>query len=284
MNRDQQWYEEQYWNWMPTEESYVELWGKRSAEYLAHAQVERNVKYGDGESETLDVFTPSKGTKAPVLIFIHGGYWAWMDKETYAFSLEPIRAAGAVVASINYALCPDNTLSGIVEQVCHACQYVYENIGAHNGDKDNIHVTGHSAGGHLTAMMAATDWRERDANLPLDLIKSAIPSSGIFDMNNIRLTPQLNENIRMDRQEADRNSPLFLDPAYDLPVSVVVGAQETEAFILESEEFTKAWSKKLTTIRYIEIPKVNHFTLIENAVFPGDPFTAVLLDHLHLAS
>ena len=285
MSRDQQWYEDKYWNWMDVltlDETYDEKWGKRSAEYLSHAQIRKDVKYGEGTNEVFDLFVPDDGEPAPVMIFIHGGYWAWMDKDTYAFSLEPIRSAGALVASINYALCPQNTLSGIVDQVRRACIFIYENIGAYNGDKNNIHITGHSAGGHLTAMMAATNWHGFNPNLPIDLLKSAIPSSGIFDMNNIRLTPQLNENIKMDRKEADENSPLFLEPAYDMPISVVVGAEESEGFLLESKDFAEAWSEKLTNLRYVEVPHAHHFSLIENMVSPGDTFTRLLLEHLGL--
>lgn len=284
-NRNQQWYEENFWHWMDAltlDQTFDEKWRRISADYIPGARMKRNIRYGDGPNELLDLFLPDHEKPVPVIIFIHGGYWTWMDKDSYAFSLEPIRAAGALVASVNYALCPENSISGIVEQVRRACAFLYENVGAENGDKENIHVTGHSAGGHLTAMMAATNWREIDPKLPDNLLKSAIPSSGLFDMNSMRLTPQLNEFIRLDRAEADANSPLFLQPAYDMPISVVVGAAETEGFLSESRGFAKAWSEKVTNLRYMEVPGAHHFSLIENMLQPGDPFTQLLLEHLGL--
>ena len=285
MIKDQQWYEDEFWNWMPIEFNYSDKWSEISEAYLSNAPVSRNLPYGEKPAEVFDLFVPPEKKKnAPVLIFIHGGYWGWLDKDDYAFSLEPLRSAGAIVVSINYTLCPENTIPGIVKQVRQACVYVYSNIEQFNGDPSNIHVTGHSAGGHLTAMIAATDWKSLGADLPGNLIKSAIPSSGIFNLNSIRLTPPLNEVVKLNEDTADQNSPIFLDPTYDLRMTVVVGADESEGFILESKEFVTSWHTKLTRIQYIEIPNVHHFSLIESMINEDDPFTNVILDHLELGS
>lgn len=283
-NRDQQWYEDEYWNWMPTDFNYSDYWMAKSEKYIKDASISRNLSYGGKSDENFDLFVPegSAKQKAPVLIFIHGGYWQWLDKDHYSFSLEPIRSAGAIVVNVNYTLCPENDISGIVEQVRRACAYVYRNIENHHGDRDNIHVTGHSAGGQLTGMIAATDWRDFGADLPIDLVKSAIPSSGIFNMENIRRTPQLQDGLKLAEDSARENSPIFLNPSHDMPVSVVVGANESQGFILESRAFAKAWAPKLTNIRYIEIPGVHHFSLIDNMVNSDDPFTKVILEHLEL--
>lgn len=285
MARDQKWYEDEFWSWIPTEFTYSDKWNKRSKIYIPTVPITRDISYGSSPTEVLDVFNsvPEK-QNAPVLIFIHGGYWTWMDKNDYAFSLEPIRAAGAIVVSINHTLCPAAGIDEIVEQVRQACAYVYSNIEEHGGDAQNMHVTGHSAGGHLTAMIAATDWKVVDPSLPENLIKSAVPSSGIFNMNSMRLTPQLNEYLKLDEISANRSSPIFLEPTYNLPMSVVVGADESEGFIAESKEFYETWSKKLTEIRYFEIPDVHHFSIIENMVNANDPFTNILLEHLGLSA
>jgi len=175
--KDQQWYEDEYRNWMPIEFNNSDELTLKSEAYLADAAVLKNLAYGEKPDEVFDLFLPSKKNRnAPVLIFVHGGYWQWLDKDHYAFSLEPIRSAGAIVASINYTLCPENSIPGIVEQVRKACAYIYFNIAIHHGDRNNIHVTGHSAGGHLTAMIASTNWKSLDPELPDNLIKSAIPS------------------------------------------------------------------------------------------------------------
>ena len=246
----------------------------------------RNVGYGDKSAETYDVLLPEvPGDRmAPVLLFIHGGYWQWLDKDHYAFSLEPIRKAGAVVVNLNYTLCPENDIPGIVEQVRRACGHVYRTISDHHGDPDNIHVTGHSAGGHLTSMIAVTDWLDFGADLPADLIKSIIPSSGIFDMENIRRTPQLQDGLKLTEDTAREHSPIYLDPSHDMPVSIVVGANESKGFIQESRNFYEAWKSKVTNIRYLEVPDVHHFSLIDAMENPGDPFTSLILKNLQLTT
>lgn len=282
--RDQQWYEDEYWHWIPTEFNYSDTWMAKSEGYLEQAPMVRDIAYGDKPGETYDLFLPEEhdGRKAPVLIFIHGGYWQWLDKHHYAFSLEPIRAAGAIVASLNYTLCPENDIPGIVAQVRRACAHVYRTIESYNGDPGSLHATGHSAGGHLTGMIAVTDWTDFGADLPVDLIKSIIPSSGLFDMNNMRRTPQLQEGLGLTEETARQNSPIFLNPTHDMLVSVVVGADESQGFILESKDFFKSWKSKVTNIRYVEIPGVHHFSLIDAMVNDGDPFTNVILEHLRL--
>ena len=266
------------------EDAPTEKWLEKSTDYLLTAHVSRNLPYGDNADEVFDTFHPTltNNVKAPVLIWIHGGYWRGLDKDHYAFSIEPIRKAGAIVVNINYTLCPNINVAGIVEQVQRACIFIYQNIDSENGDRSNIHITGHSAGGQLSAMMAAIDWTRIDPDLPVDLIKSAIPASGIFDMNNIRRTPSINAATQLDEESAIACSPILLSPAHDMPVSIVVGADETEAFILESKAMTTAWSRKLSKIRYIELPDAHHFSMIDNMVSPGDPFTRVILDHLGL--
>ena len=131
-HRDRQWYENEYWNWMPTEFNYSDLWMEKSRPYLEEAPVRRNLSYGDEPGEVYDLFLPEfpEGQKAPVLVNIHGGYWQWLDKDHYAFSLEPIRAAGALAVNLNYTLCPGVDLPGIVQQVRRACAHIYRNIGA----------------------------------------------------------------------------------------------------------------------------------------------------------
>ena len=215
-------------------------------------------------------------------IHIHGGYWQWLDKDHYAFSLGPVRAAGGLVVNLNYTLCPGTDLPGIVDQVRRACAHVYRMIETHGGDRDSIHVTGHSAGGHLTGMIAVTDWADFGDDLPMDLVTSIIPSSGIFDMQNIRRTPQLQDGLNLTEDTARRISPIFLDPPHDMPVSVVVGAEESDGFLLESREFARTWGSKVTNIRYVEVPGVHHFSLIDSMLDKNGLFTQVILEHLKL--
>lgn len=116
-----------------------------------------NISYGPGPEETLDIF-PAGESPAPVHVFIHGGYWQQRTKDDFSFvaqGLVPLRAHTVV---INYALAPQVTMDEIVRQNRAALAWIWRNAPDFGGDPDRIFVSGHSAGGHLAAMVMAADW------------------------------------------------------------------------------------------------------------------------------
>jgi arylformamidase len=258
----------------------VAEWAARSKTFTDSHDYALDIAYGDRPEEKLDVYRPA-ASNAPVLIFIHGGYWRALDKQPFAFMCEALVDAGALVVSINYTLCPAVTLDEIVRQCRAACAWVRRNVADHGGDPGRIHVTGHSAGGHLTAMMAATDWPGFAADLPADLLKSASPLSGLFDLAPI-LQTSINADVRMDPAAATRNSPQALKPAHDMPMTVAVGGAESDEFRRQSKEFAEYWGRSLSRIDYLETPGENHFTIIDGIARAGSPITRALLGHMGL--
>lgn len=258
----------------------VAEWAARSKTFTDSHDCVLDIAYGDRPEEKLDVYRPA-ASNAPVLIFIHGGYWRALDKQPFAFMCEALVDAGALVVSINYTLCPAVTLDEIVRQCRAACAWVRRNVADHGGDPGRIHVTGHSAGGHLTAMMAATDWPGFAADLPADLLKSASPLSGLFDLAPI-LQTSINADVRMDPAAATRNSPQALKPAHDMPMTVAVGGAESDEFRRQSKEFAEYWGRSLSRIDYLETPGENHFTIIDGIARAGSPITRALLGHMGL--
>jgi arylformamidase len=258
----------------------LDNWAQMSASYLKRANLARDMPYGVLASQRLDLLKPTT-PNAPVLVFIHGGYWQWADKDDYAFALEPLVTAGALVASINYPLCPEINLDKLVNAVRAACAWVWRHVDDYGGDPERLHVAGHSAGGHLTAMMAATDWSEFDDGLPRDMIKSIVPVSGLFDLEPLRLISYL-EDLRLDSETIKRNSPQFMKPTTALPVTVVVGGDESDEFQRQSREFTNAWRSEVDAIEYVAVPDHDHFTVIEAMTEPDNALTAALLRHLGL--
>jgi arylformamidase len=253
-------------------------WAQMSASYLKRANIVRDVRYGALAAERLDLFKPL-ASNAPVLVFIHGGYWQWLDKDDYAFALEPLVAAGVLVATINYPLCPEISLDTLVDRVRAACAWVWQNVRDYGGDPERLHVAGHSAGGHLAAMMAATDWLAFQNNLSRDMIKSIIPISGLYDLEPLRWT-SLNDGVRMDLESAKRNSPIFMAPTTALDVTVIVGGGETDEFHRQSREFAGAWLGGAATIEYLESPGHDHFGVIEAMTEPDNLLTAAILSHM----
>jgi len=130
-------------------------------------------------------------------------------------------------------------------------------------------------------MMATTDWPEFQHGLPVDLVKSIVPVSGLFELEPLRLS-SLNTDLCLDPETARRNSPRFLEPKSRLPLSVVVGGAETSEFRRQSREFAEAWHAVADGVDYLETLGHNHFTVIEAMAEPDNPLTATILRHLGL--
>ena len=234
---------------------------------------EIDVRYGPNPKETFDIFaaaSDAKGTPPPAQIFIHGGYWRAMGKSDYSHLATDVVAAGVTHISLNYDLCPDVTLDTIVEEIKRAVIYIYQNANALGIDAERLYISGHSAGGHLTAMMMRQNWT--DAGLPKDVFKGAMPVSGAFEPEAIMHT-SINEDVRLDLDMARRNGLLDGPPLVAAPVLALVGGAEPEGFHTLSESYVALCedAEKHT------VADANHFTVLDQ-IFQkdGDFFAAMM--------
>ena len=242
--------------------------GRRTEAFLASpVRSELDIAYGDHPRERLDLFLPDT-RHPPLFAYIHGGYWQLNTKDPFAYLGEQLVPAGAAFANIDYALCPDVTLSALTDQVRRAMAYLWRNAGRFGYDQDRIVVSGHSAGGHLTAMMMATDWPAVATDLPDDFIAGALPISGIYDVEPIRMTP-LNDAVRLDKSETRALSPMFLSPTSSAPMVVVVGGTESDEFHRQAEDLTTAWRKSGLSAEVLMVPGCEHFAVLHTLATPG---------------
>jgi arylformamidase len=265
---------------VPGHEEIFEKWKLLSAEYRLQSQCRLDIAYSSSERGTLDLFLPRQAD-APVHIFIHGGYWRAMDKSDFSFLAKGLVDGGALVAVVNYGRCPAVSMADIVEQMRDACHWLWRNCTQYGGNPEAIHVSGHSAGGHLTAMMMATEWPAMYPDIPLNLVKSGVAVSGLFELEPMRLIP-LNDDLHLDEKNARLYSPAFLKPLTDAPLSIVVGGEESDEFRRQSYDFVTKWGKRMTGIAYLELPDLNHFTIIDQMNSPGNPLTEIMLRHMAL--
>ena len=232
-----------------------------------------DVSYGESDLERLDIY-PAAGAGAPVMIFIHGGYWQRFDKADVAFLAEPFVRAGITLVNINYNLCPAVTLDTIVTEARAACAWVWRHIAAHGGDPNRIFVSGNSAGGHLTAMMIATDWPALDTALPSDMLKGGLAVSGIYDLEPLRHT-SINDAVGLDADAAQRNSPVTLQPPTTAPVVIAVGALESTEFHRQAQLLALTW--RATRTRTLVVENCHHFNILLGMAEPGDPLMQAAL-------
>ena len=203
---------------------------------------------------------PSK-TPPPALIYIHGGYWQLSDKSDTSFVAPAFAAAGVAFISLNYALAPSIDVDGIVGQVRAAIAWVWRNAADLEIDRDRIVVAGHSAGGHLATMAAATDWPVFASDLPADPIRAACGISGLYDLEPIRLC-YLNRVLELDAGAAMRNSPIAVSPRLAGPILLAVGGDETDEFLRQQTTLTERWRETGAEIRAMLIPSVHHYSII----------------------
>jgi arylformamidase len=214
----------------------------------------KEISYGKSEYETLDLFMPDSANRPPLWIFIHGGYWQASDKAQHAQFLAGMLGAGYAVANLNYQLAPQASLDGIVTQVREAIALLAREAGALGFDERALHVAGHSAGGHLAAMVAT------DEQAPE--IRSALLLSGLFELEPLSYLPVASLLGLSSPEAVARLSPLRMRPRAGVKIGVSLGALESKEFLWQSEKIAQAWQ----TLPLLVVPEANHFNLLDGLI------------------
>lgn len=274
---DPAWLERMYNNraLVPDHMDYLQRWARDSAQVRAQVPCVLDVAYGTGIGETLDVFPSTRpaGAPVPVLVFIHGGYWRALDKSDHSFIAPPFNQAGFCVVVVNYALCPGTpeapvTIPHIVRQMEKAVAWVARNIEAHGGDARRITVAGHSAGGHLAAMLLTSVWPLIGAGLPDGLVRNALSISGLHDLEPLMHTPFLQEALHLTDQHVLQDSPArLLAPEHGI-LYCVAGGDESEEFHRQNGLVQQAWGVH-SVPRCQVLPELNHFSILDTLAQPG---------------
>jgi arylformamidase len=259
---------------VPEHPYWFEQFAARSKAAVDALRPMQDLRYGGGPKETLDLFVPSERARG-TLMFIHGGYWRALDKSEHAFVAPPFVAAGYAVANVNYDLCPDVTIAHIVDETRRAVEWVARE-GPKHGAPAPLVIAGHSAGGHLAAMMYVTDWRARGFAAPP--FAGAVSLSGVHDLTPLVLY-SLNTDFRLDDAEARRLSPVHAEPQTAAPLLVAVGADETTEFVRQSQLMWDAWPRNRPAgmQSILAIPQRHHFNVVLDYTDPASALTRATL-------
>ncbi len=248
-----------------------------SARIREELEVIEDVSYGPTVLERLDIF-PVSQKGAPVAIYHHGGAWTRSDKAQCSYAAPGLVAAGVNVLVLDFALAPNVSLDEIVRQNRAAIAWTWHNADKYGWDRNRIHSIGHSSGGHICGMMQVTDW-EGVYGLPADIIKSAAPCSGMYELEPVRFSHR-NTYLDLTEQSAARNSSIRQLPDYGPPLTMAWGTGELDEFQRQSREFAEAWAAAGHTVESFVLDGLNHFEVGREIVNPDYPVLPNILKNI----
>ncbi len=261
---------------VPDHAAYTSRWAQTSAVTRASGNFTLDVRYGPGPNTRLDIFRPENGMNSSVLFFIHGGYWRSMDKAEHAFIAREFIKSNVCVVIPNYALCPDVTIPEIVSQIEAALEWTICNIGRHGGNPNNITAVGHSAGGHLAAILLAAHRERFSKNSSL---RKALAISGMYDLEAIMHAPYLQDTLNITPSQVAQCSPALLAPKADALLNVVVGGLESAEFLRHSRLIQEAWGRGKVPISEV-LEGHNHFSVLDSLADPASRLHQLAMDLL----
>lgn len=251
----------------------VEEYRRRSRETVDGLEGFADLRFDPDSTERLDVWGTGPGLR-PVFVAVHGGYWRALSRHHTAFMARMLDAAGIATVAVDYGLAPHTPLEEIVRQVRAAVAWVYHHGAEHGLDRDRIVVGGSSAGGHLTATTMVSGW-QADFGLPDDVVRAAMPISGLFDIRPL-VNSFANEWLGLDDTRASALSPMLQTDRVGPRAVVAVAEHDGVGFLEQSRMFHSAWARRSES-ELLVVPDRNHYDIFLDLAEPESALSRALL-------
>jgi arylformamidase len=264
--------------WAPNADEVIARYASESAKARKRFSGALDVRYGPSEGETLDLF-PTATRGAPLHVHVHGGGWRNLTKDEESFLASSLVPAGAALAVLNFATIPKVRLPDMIEQVRRAVAWLHAHARELGADPERIHVSGHSSGAHMAAVLAATDWTR--FGVPKDVLKSALLMSGMYDLRPVMMSAR-SSYVKLSGGEIEELSPILHLDSIGPPAVIAFGALETPEFRRQARSFHKALTDAGKASRLLDCGQVNHFELLELLARPDSALCHTALELMGL--
>lgn len=235
-----------------------------------------DVAYGGHAKQKLDLYLPRDARDFPTILFIHGGAWREGDRKLYAGLGRRFADAGVGFAATSYRLSPEVKHPEHVKDVATAFAWLHANIATHGGSAERLYVMGHSAGGHLAALLALDPSYLDALSVPRGAIKGAIPMSGIYKIFALPAETRGILKIMPDAFGSDPDACRSASPVTHLrnascPMLVLTETEDTLK-VRPSMTLLKAaverWDVK--DVEFVDAEGRDHFTIVAKLASPGE--------------
>ena len=246
----------------PDFQSYFDRWAALGVEARKSPRAKLDVAYGPDPTDKVDIFPPAGDGPHPVLIYFHGGFWRRFGKGDRSFIAPHMNEAGVMLVSVDYALLPTVTMDDLVAQCRRAVIWIARHIAEFGGDPARLYIAGESAGGHLTATMAATDWVALEGAGSAPSIRGALAISGVYDLEPIPLT-YLQPEVRLTPEHVARHSPARHVIKVPTQVILAVGLKESAEFQRQMTDYSAAFVAAGIRHDLVRCGDRNHFSILD---------------------
>lgn len=245
---------------VPTYRESFERWSVASLAHRQGARCTLDQAYGPGERQRYDVFH-ADDSKAPLMVYFHGGYWQLGRREDVAFVARGFTAVGIEVVIPSYSLCPEVSVLQIVDELRGFLAVLWAATGRYPT------VVGHSAGGQLAAALLATDWGTVPG-VPGDLVRAGCALSGVFELEPL-IGTSINAATRLDVATARAASPVLWAAPVGRTFVAAVGSDESAEFHRQSRTLADVWGEAGVATDCMVVDGANHYTILDALARPG---------------